>query len=189
MSKHLSSFKLFLLLVFLAISPLLSVGATAHLNNEGDRYVVVDSDIRINSPILNNSGNENHHFNCYGKRLTNELSELPPARTALIWLDRFVLSKNTGKGKNKLKPDPEATGNHTVFQRGNDDKVFKYETYEQTKAGYMNPTKRYDGGKPDANPWAPHRNQQTVKRVPTPHVQGKGIHSGVRPAKPGESPK
>jgi len=92
MSKHLSSLKLFFLLVLLAISQLLSVGATAHLNNEGGQYVGVDSDIGKSNPILNNLGNENH-FNCCDGHLTTALSDLRQTRSASIWTEGFVLSK------------------------------------------------------------------------------------------------
>jgi len=65
------------------------VGVTAHLNNEGGRHVVVDSDIGINSSILNNRGNENH-FNCCSERSTAALPELRQTRSALIWINGLV---------------------------------------------------------------------------------------------------
>lgn len=98
-------------------------------------------------------------------------------------------SSNMGKGANKLRSDPKATGSHTSFKTGTNGKVYKYETYEKTESGYFNPVKRYDGGKPDGSPGAPHVNKITKEAVPTPHVQGKRIPGGVRPAFPMEIPQ
>ena len=102
-----------------------------------------------------------------------------------------VGSNATAKGKasNKLKPNKDANGDHTTFKRGDDGNIHKYETYEKTKTGHFNPKKRYDGGKPDGSPGAPHRNKKTGEAIPTPHVQGKGVDGGVRPARPDEIPK
>lgn len=96
--------------------------------------------------------------------------------------------RKAGKAKNKLEPDGDATGDHTVFKRDDNGDVYKYETYEKTRTGHDNPTKRFDGGKPDGSPGAPHTNKQTKEKVPTPHVQGKKIPGGVRPARPDEIP-
>jgi len=96
-----------------------------------------------------------------------------------------VSTAEGGRASNKLTPDPEATGDHTTFKRGDPNgtgPVHKYQTYEKTKTGYDNPTKRYDGGKPDGSPGASHAG------APTPHVQGKSIPGGVRPAEPSEIP-
>ncbi len=93
-----------------------------------------------------------------------------------------------GKGKNKLKPDNEAKGDHSVFKRDDNGDIYKYETYEKTKTGHDNPVKRFDGGKPDGTPGAPHRNKQTKEKVPTPHVQGKKIPGGARSPQPNEIP-
>ncbi len=89
----------------------------------------------------------------------------------------------------KLMPYKNAKGDHSTFERGTNGKVYKYETYEKTSTGHFNPKKRYDGGKPDGTPGAPHRNKKTGKDVPTPHVQGKSIPGGVRAADPNEIPK
>ena len=98
--------------------------------------------------------------------------------------------RNSGKGKakNKLKPDDNASGDHTVFERDNNGNIYKYETYEKTKTGHNNPVKRFDGGKPDGSPGQPHTNKKTKVDVPTPHVQGKTVPDGARPAKPDEIP-
>jgi RHS repeat-associated protein len=95
----------------------------------------------------------------------------------------------SGKAVNKLKPDPLATGNHTTFKTNNMGKVYKYETYKQTNSGHFNPVKRFDGGKPDGSAGAAHVNKKTKQAIPTPHVQGKDIPGGVRPASPYEIPQ
>jgi RHS repeat-associated protein len=94
-----------------------------------------------------------------------------------------------GRMSNKLKPNPEAVGSHTTFKRNNNGDIYKYETYEKTESGHFNPTKRYDGGQPNGSPGSPHVNKQTGEDIPTPHVQGKKIQGGVRPAKEWEIPK
>ena len=93
-----------------------------------------------------------------------------------------------GKASNKLSPDDQASGSHTTFERDFNGNIYKYETYEKTSSGHYNPVKRFDGGKPDGSSGAAHRNKQTKQKIPTPHVQGKTIPGGVRPAKPNEIP-
>lgn len=98
--------------------------------------------------------------------------------------EEATLSNPTStRSTNKLMPDPEATGDHTVFKRGDKDQIYKYQTYEKTRTGNYNPTIRYDGGKPDGSPGAPHKN------IPTPHVQGKAIKGGTRIPTSKETPK
>lgn len=92
------------------------------------------------------------------------------------------------RNKNKLKFDKDAVGDHTVFKRGDKGRIYKYETYEKTKTGNFNPTKRYDGGKPDGSAGTPHKKRKTGESIPTPHVQGKDVPGGVRPAQPNEIP-
>lgn len=94
-----------------------------------------------------------------------------------------------GKGKNKLQPDRNnAQGDHTVFKRDDNGNIYKYETYEKTSSGHFNPTKRFDGGKPDGSPGAPHVNKITQESIPTPHINGKNIPGGVRKPTPSEIP-
>jgi Pretoxin HINT domain/Bacterial toxin 24 len=81
----------------------------------------------------------------------------------------------------RLKPDPNAQGPHTVFKIDNETgKIRGYEEF------VPQPNPR------DPKPW------KSVKRVdlagdahngiPTPHVNGKDLPGGVRPALPGEIP-
>ena len=102
--------------------------------------------------------------------------------------DVRVSSDRGGKGggngkkraKNKLERDPKAQDDHSTFDRDKDGNVYKYETYNKTESGHFDPRKRFDGGKPDGSPGAPHVNKQTQESIPTPHVQGKDIPGGVR---------
>lgn len=93
-----------------------------------------------------------------------------------------------GRAKGKLKANKSAQGSHSTFTRDNKGNVYKYETYEQASSGHFNPTKRFDGGKPDGTAGKPHVNKKTGQSVPTPHVQGKTIPGGVRAPKPEEIP-
>ncbi|MEM6816797.1 MAG: RHS repeat-associated core domain-containing protein [Bacteroidota bacterium] len=81
-----------------------------------------------------------------------------------------IMSKKVpgGRGKNKLKPDSDASGPHSSYARDDNGDIFKYETYSSFKSAdgqqFFNPKKRFDGGKPDGTPGAPHNG------VPTPHI-------------------
>jgi RHS repeat-associated protein len=92
----------------------------------------------------------------------------------------------SGRTKNKLEPNPDADGPHTSYKRGADGKISGYETYKRSDARNPNPwtsEKRVDVT------GAPHYNKVTGKDVPTPHVQGRDIPGGVRPAESWEIPK
>lgn len=92
---------------------------------------------------------------------------------------------NGGRGKNYLKPDEKAEGDHTVFRSDKDGGVFKYETYKQNP---KNPT-GFDSSKRVDMTGDPHFNKKTGENVSVPHVQSKDIPGGVRPANPTEIPK
>ena len=89
------------------------------------------------------------------------------------WVDLLGLSK---KAKNKLKPNNDAIGDHSTFERDNNGNIYKYETYEMVKNDkgqtFFNPVKRFDGGKGDETPGAAHRNKDGVP-IPTPHINHK----------------
>ena len=97
-----------------------------------------------------------------------------------------------GKGANRLKYNEEASGPHSSYARDKDGNIYKYETYgdmhQKGDKRFFDPKKRFDGGKPDGTPGAPHVNKKTKEPIPTPHVQGKNIPGGVRPAKAEEIP-
>jgi hypothetical protein len=92
-----------------------------------------------------------------------------------------------GRGSNNLKPDQNAQGDHSTFQRDDNGDIYKYQEWNQNDrnpSGY-DAGKRFDGGTPDGKPGAEHYNKKTGEFVPTPHVQeGKT----VRPANSNELP-
>ncbi|OMP75152.1 MULTISPECIES: RHS repeat domain-containing protein [unclassified Chitinophaga] len=110
----------------------------------------------------------------------------------------------SSRGSNNMKSDPEATGNHTTFQRDNNKNIFKYQDWIFDAFRPANepfkPGDRFDGGKPDGSPGAPHPNLQN-EPIPTPHMQVweniprpnnpaklKQVQD-VRPATPSELPR
>lgn len=88
-----------------------------------------------------------------------------------------------GRGKNRLQPDPQATGEHSTFKRGADGSVSNHAEYKpnaKNPSGFQE-VKRVDvSGKAHTNP------DGTV--VQTPHVKEAGT-KGVRPARPDELPR
>jgi RHS repeat-associated protein len=97
----------------------------------------------------------------------------------------------SGKGKNNLKPDENATAPdgtpqpHSTFKRDENTDIYKYEEWQPNP---KNPNKwdseqRFDGGKPDGSPGAPHNG------VPTPQMQRSKKNGGTTPAQPNEIPK
>ena len=87
----------------------------------------------------------------------------------------------------KLKPHPDAKGQHTTFKYDNETgEIRSYETFKpQTNPRNPNPwesEKRVDlKGKP-------HFNKETKEWVPTPHVNEQNIPGNVRPARLDEIP-
>ncbi|MBC8156253.1 MAG: hypothetical protein H7Z72_25485 [Bacteroidetes bacterium] len=122
-------------------------------------------------------------------KAANPATEASPSNTSSKNVPSNPPQPKTGKGKNRLEPNKDAQGDHSVYERDKNGNVYKYKTYEKTSSGHNNPTGRYDGGKPDGTPGAPHVNKKTKKPIPTPHMQGKHIPGGVRPAEPFEIPK
>ena len=84
-----------------------------------------------------------------------------------------LIHKAGGKMSNKLTPNKEAVGDHSSYSRDKSGNIYKYETYEKTKTGHFNPTKRFDGGKPDGSSGNPHIDKKSGQSVTTPHVQDK----------------
>ncbi|MCU0661991.1 MAG: hypothetical protein MUC50_06660 [Myxococcota bacterium] len=95
-------------------------------------------------------------------------------------------SGGAGRGGNKLKPDPSATGEHTTFKR--DPQNGKVTGHAQWKPNPQNPS-GFDEVKRVDVTGGPHRNKSTGETVPTPHTHAKEIPGGVRPAKPDEVPQ
>nr|WP_236671933.1 pre-toxin TG domain-containing protein [Enterococcus sp. BWB1-3] len=86
---------------------------------------------------------------------------------------------------NKIKPDPDATGEHDVFKCDPD--TGEITNYKEYKPNPKNPSgfdevKGYDGvGKP-------HTNKTTGEKL-MPHVHDKTVPGGVRVPRPDEIPK
>ena len=89
----------------------------------------------------------------------------------------------SGRGKNKLLPDPDAAGPHSTFKRGADGKVSNHAEWTpnpRNPSGF-DEVKRVDvTGRPHRNP------DGTI--VPTPHTKVRG-QRGVRPSTPDELPR
>ncbi len=106
--------------------------------------------------------------------------------------DPIKTSTPSTRISNKLEPDKYAYGDHTSFQRNNQNKVFKYETYKAhhtIRKTHFNPVKRFDGGKPNGMQGRSEVNKITKKPIPTPHVQGKNVGGKVRAPLKFEIPK
>ena len=97
-----------------------------------------------------------------------------------------------GGNPNRLRPldgnngRPLAEGPHSVFKRGSDGRATNYETYGH--AHPRNPNRWQSEKRVDVT-GAPHFNKSTGERVPTPHVRGRDVLGGVRPARPDELPR
>ncbi len=89
------------------------------------------------------------------------------------------------KGANHLQPDPKAEGPHCTFRRDANDNINHYETYDASDPRNPNPWTKINRVDMTGEP---HFNKVTGQTVPTPHVQGKDIPGGVRPADPSELP-
>lgn len=90
----------------------------------------------------------------------------------------------TGRGKNHIKPDGNAKGDHSSFRRNDNGEITNYVTYEQNPknpSGFQE-VKRVDvtgGG---------HTHSETREVIPTPHVHEPG-QKNPRQARPDELPK
>lgn len=118
--------------------------------------------------------------NTYSYKLS--ATDEPPILIGIV-----ITGPGGGKGRaaNKLKPDPGAIGEHSVFKRDPiTGKVTNYETYGQSDPRNPNPWERkirYDGT------GTPHTNPLTGERL-LPHVHDKSVPGGVREPFPEEIP-
>ncbi|MGL5719228.1 MAG: DUF637 domain-containing protein [Alphaproteobacteria bacterium] len=88
-----------------------------------------------------------------------------------------------GKGRHQvMKPESRAGGDHTVFKVNKEGKITHYETYAKNP---KNPS-GFDSKKRVDLVGEAHFNKKTGAKIPTPHVTGKDIPGGVRPARPDE---
>ncbi|MHB8968793.1 MAG: hypothetical protein ACYC57_11155, partial [Thermoleophilia bacterium] len=94
------------------------------------------------------------------------------------------LGRRTGRAKNKLGPDHDAQGPHSVYKSDKDGNITNYETYKQQRNPQnQNPwelEKRFDG-----NHY--HYNKKT-KELMKPHVHDKKAEGGSRYPKEDEIP-
>lgn len=91
------------------------------------------------------------------------------------------------RSKNKLRPDPNAAGDHTTFRRRDDGVIDKYQEFHLNP---KNPNKwdagrRFDGQQGGS----PHHNKVTGKQHSTPHINDRSTPGGVRDPEPHELPK
>jgi RHS repeat-associated protein len=92
----------------------------------------------------------------------------------------------TGRQRNHLRPESGAGGPHTTFRR---DRSTGNVTHTETwRPNPRNPT-GFDSVQRVDTTGRPHVNRETGQAVPTPHVQGRDIPGGVRPAEPHEVPQ
>ena len=98
----------------------------------------------------------------------------------------IVYSKWSGRAKNKLKPDPNATGPHTTYKvdpnTGEITNYVEWEPNPQNPSGF-DEAKRYDGT------GGSHYNKATGTDVDTPHVHDPKAPGGVRSPYDWEIPK
>jgi len=86
-------------------------------------------------------------------------------------------------------PDENAKGAHTVIKRHKETgKITNYVTYEPNP---NNPSGFQEIQRTDTGAVTPHEdyNKKTKENIPTPHIHGKDILGGVRPANDNELPK
>ena len=90
-----------------------------------------------------------------------------------------------GRGSSNLQPVKGAEGAHSTFRRDANGNVTHTATYQPNS---RNPSGFDEVSRTDVT-GAAHYNKVTGEMVPTPHVQGKEIPGGVRPAKAEEIPR
>jgi len=108
------------------------------------------------------------------------------ALIAAMIIATLEMTKGTDDGEprqDKLKPDPDATGAHTVIKRDAQGNITGYETYSP-QSNPRNPNQWQSDKRVDLQ-GKPHFEKSTGQDVPTPHVHEPG---GVRPANPDEIP-
>jgi RHS repeat-associated protein len=123
--------------------------------------------------------------------LANEAAAgLAESRQATIDAAAAILSagrggSSGGRGMGRLKPDSRAEGPHSTFKRDAEGNITKTATYEPNP---KNPSGHDQVSRTDVTGKG-HYNKETGEVVETPHVQGRDIPGGVRPARPDELPK
>jgi RHS repeat-associated protein len=92
------------------------------------------------------------------------------------------------RSDNKLHPDPDATGDHSTYDKDDNGNTYKHQEWNENSRNPngFDPGKRFDGGKKDGSPGAPHYDRRTGTNTPTPHVNERNGH--VRPPNNNEIP-
>ncbi len=116
------------------------------------------------------------------KLLEGPVAETPSSNPSQGGSETVV---NTGRGKNKIKPDTNAQGAHSVYKRDpNTGEITNYKTYKpnpQNPSGF-DEVIGYDGV------GAPHKNPITGEDL-LPHIHDKSVPGKVRKPTPDEIPK
>lgn len=94
-------------------------------------------------------------------------------------LGHCLAARGGGRGKNKLKPDGDATGSHSTWKTDADGNITGHAEW---KPNPRNPSGFDQAKRVDTQ----HANPHSHGGVPTPHTHSGG---GVRPATPDELPK
>lgn len=92
-----------------------------------------------------------------------------------------------GGNPNRLRPVDNADGPHSAFKRGPDGRSTGYETYSP-QSSPRNPNAWQSERRVDVT-GREHFNKVSKIDVPTPHVRGREVPGGVRPARPDELPR
>ena len=111
-----------------------------------------------------------------GGGLPSETVRKAPAYAELSWYPSTASTVNTGRARNNITPNVNATGNHVVYKA--DVVTGQVTNYTVYKENPLNPTGfdeviRYDGV------GAPHTNSVTGQRL-MPHVHDKTALGGLR---------
>ena len=97
-------------------------------------------------------------------------------------------------GRNRLMPDANATGPHTVFRRDPiSGSVSHYETFRPQTNSFdpkaWESVKRFDGSNLGPGQMAPsHFNKVLQQKIYEPHIHDPCYPGGIRPALPWETP-
>ncbi|MFT3675504.1 MAG: DUF6443 domain-containing protein [Chitinophagaceae bacterium] len=129
------------------------------------------------------------------RRNTSESSNFTPAESNNVTSNEnsgaqesTSVSKTSKRSSNTLEPDPEAQGDHVSYMRDKKGDIYKYQEWKKNDRNpkKFDAGKRFDGGKKDGSPGAPHRDKKTGETLETPHVNERG--GKARRPEPNEIP-
>jgi hypothetical protein len=147
----------------------------------------------LSTPLLPQEKPKTTGFGEGVKPVGVQILSTPIAQTGNLTLPGFAIDPNAGKAiifyseraKNNLKPDPSAAGAHTTIKYNPITGVIS--NYATWTINSQNPTGWDLDIKVDLQGRG-HTNTISGSNIPTPHVQGKSIPGGVRPANSSEIP-